>query len=140
MVPPTRDGTVFLRNLPILFDSNTFVYFEGTTERRFEQWLEEHAVQVQLKIAVGTIWPKSDFYHVPIEPSLLEEAAGLVEQHGIAYPAIHVHVHDTQRVLLEWHDAFSDDPMYVHSTLPMERVDTFARAIGVGPVSRHAAT
>jgi hypothetical protein len=39
-------------------------------------------------------------------------------------------------VLLEWHDAFASDPMYVSSEVPRERVEAFAGLIHVGPVSR----
>lgn len=89
-----------------------------------------------LKVAFGTIWPKPDFYHLPLQSELLEEAADLVDRRGISLPSIHLHVHDGERVLLEWHDAFCDDPMYVATSFPRERVEEFARAIGAGEVTR----
>ena len=59
------------------------------------------------------------------------EAADLITQERISLPCTHLHVHDGKQVLLEWHDAFSDDPMYVASCIPRDRVAEFARQIGV---------
>ena len=125
-----------LRALPALLPGGGFVYFEGTTEASFAAWLQANAVSAPLKIAYGTIWPRPDDFHVPLHPVLLEEAAVLIDQQGIALPSIHVHAHDGTKVLLEWHDAFVNDPMYVASQIPRERVDAFASLMRVGPVSR----
>ena len=130
-VPPTRDAARFLRGLPVLFPDGAIVYFEGTTERPFAAWLSAHAVTPGLKIGAGTIWPRPDTYHVPLEAALLNEASSVVEREGISLPSIHVHVHDGTRVLLEWHDAFISDPMYIHSDVPQDRIEAFCRTIGV---------
>jgi hypothetical protein len=124
----------------MLFPVGALVYFEGTTEGKFAQWLEAHTTPTSLKVAYGTIWPQPDCYHVPLESTLLQEAAALIEQERIALPCIHLHVHDGNRVLLEWYDAFGNDPMYIASAVPRDRVDLFVGAIGVGPVSRRTAT
>jgi hypothetical protein len=92
-------------------------------------------VAAPLTVACGTIWPKPDWFHIPLTPSLMEEAAVLVDQRGIALPSIHMHVHDGAKVILEWHDAFVDDPMYVSSEISREYVEAFADRLHVGPVS-----
>jgi hypothetical protein len=125
-----------LRSLPILFPVGALVYFEGTTEGKFAEWLEAHTMSPSLKVAYGTIWPRPDYYHVPLEAALLEEAADLIEREHVVQPCIHLHVHDRNRVLL---DAFDDDPMHIASVVPRDRIDLFVRAIGVGPVSRRTA-
>lgn len=38
--------------------------------------------------------------------------------------------------MLAWHDAFGDDPMYVSSDIPRERVDAFASLFTSYPISR----
>jgi hypothetical protein len=138
VVPATRNGAAFLRALPSLLPEGGFVYFEATTDGAFASWGREHAVAAPLKIAYGTIWPRPDWFHIPLAPSLLEEAAALTDEHRIALPSIHVHVHDGTRVLLQWHDAFIKDPIYVASTISRERVESFAERLGVGPVRREA--
>jgi hypothetical protein len=95
-----------------------------------------HATSSPLKVAYSTIWPRPDYYHVPVEADLLQEAADLIEREHVVQPCIHLHVHDGNRILLEWHDAFGEDPMYIASVVPRDLIDLFVRAIGVGPVSR----
>ena len=92
------------------------------------------AVVVESGIRYNLATP--DYYHVPVEAALLQEAADLIEREQVVQPCIHLHVHDGNRVLLEWHDAFDDDPIHIASVVPRDRIDLFVRAIGVGPVSR----
>ncbi len=138
VVAPTRDAAALLRSLSILFPADAFAYFEGTTEEHFAAWLAAHSVASPLKVAYGTIWPKPDFYHLPLRSELLNEAADLVDRNGISLPAVHFHVHNGERVLLEWHDAFCSDPMYLAASLARDRVEEFARAIGASAVTRDA--
>ena len=135
IVPATRDAAAWLRALPTLLPVGGFVYFEDFTDRVFWSWAQAHAVPAPLKIARGTIWPKADVIHLPLDAVLLEEAAGIIDRNRVALPSIHVHAHDGTKVILEWHDAFVDHPMYVHSEIPRETVDAFAARLNVGPVS-----
>jgi hypothetical protein len=134
-VPGTRDGSAVLRALPALLHAGGFVYFEGTVDEGFARWLGAHAVTVPLKIAYGTIWPRPDWFHVPLDAALMDEAARVVDEQGVPMPSIHLHVHDGARVLLEWHDAFGSNPMYVSAAIPRATVDELAARLGVGPVT-----
>ena len=51
IVPAAPDAATVLRSLPALFPSQAFMYFEGTTERPFADWLGAHAVPGPMKIA-----------------------------------------------------------------------------------------
>jgi hypothetical protein len=128
-IPPCRDPAVFLRALPLLFPSGAFVYFEDTTNRAFSNWLRAHSVAPPLNIAPGTIWPRPEYFHLPLRPELLNAAADLVVQERIVLPSIHLHVHDGTKMLLYWHDAFCDDPMFVASIVPAALVTRFIRAL-----------
>ncbi len=139
-IAPGRDQAAFLRALPSLFPASACLFFEGTTARAFSDWLKSHSVSAPLKIAVDTIWPRPDYYHLPLHPNLIAEAADLIEREGIAFPSIHIKVHDGKRVLLHWHDAFGDDPILIASSVPTDRVLTFARAIGSTDVRPGPAT
>lgn len=129
-VSGTRNAATFLRGLPVLFPETAYVCFEGTTERRFSTWLSAHAIQAPLKIAAGTIWPRSDWFHVPLRSDLMEVAAKLADKHRITTPSIHIYVHDGTRVLLQWHDAFCEYPIFVSGTFSEGAVAKFADAIG----------
>jgi len=137
-VAPTRDAARFLRALPFLFPTEAVACFEGTA-RRFGNWVQWHALDEPLKIAPGTIWPKTIMYHVPLTVQLMTEAADLIEREGLA-PAVHVYVHDRRHVLLWWPDAFCDDPIWVDSSISEQRVTAFALALGHDAVSRTSLT
>ena len=130
----------FFRALPQLFDEDTFLCFEGTTERHFSKFLSAYAVPEPLKISPGTLWPKSDWYHIPLHEKIMTEAANIVEQYSVAIPSIHAYVHNGRQVLLEWHDAFGDDPILISETLSESAVAAFAEAIGAQGIEKSALT
>ncbi len=130
-VDTCRDAAMAFRALPPLFDDESFMVLEGTTEREFAEYLSQHAESQPFKVARGTIWPKSDFYHVPLR--FAEGLATVIERDSIALPSCHFHVHDGQRVLLEWYDSFTDVPMYIVDTIEQKEVEAFALSIGVAP-------
>jgi hypothetical protein len=81
-------------------------------------------------VAVGTLWPRPAYYHVPATPRTLAELALLAESHAEPELAIHFHVYRTGKVLLEWHDAFSQ-PLLLDGELPESKVRDFASAPGM---------
>jgi len=98
------------------------LYCEGTTDRTVQRWLKRHALEpAPAKVAAGTLLPTPDYYHVPLQPDLMHELAAIVDAEAIALPCLHVHVYREQRVLLEWHDAFLDNPVLLSRSLPVER-------------------
>lgn len=130
----SHDGARFFRALPTLVAPTAMLYCEGTTEPHVERWLKQRAIpSPPVRIAPGTLWPRPDYYHVPLRSELMEELAGLVDARGVALPCIHVHVYEDQRVLIEWHDAFLDDPLLVSRRLPEERIRAFVAATHARP-------
>lgn len=112
--------------------------FEGSTDDDFAEFLSAHSIAPPLKVAFGTLWPKQDFYPLHLRAEVLEEAAALVERQGVSLPSIHLHVHDCERILLEWHDAFQDSPLLVTGALARDRVEEFGRTVGANEVARGA--
>ena len=124
-----------LRALPLLVPQPAVLYCEDTTDRAVEVWLRKHAMASPPdKVRVGTVIPSPNCYHVALEPELVEQLARIVEDRGVALPSIHVHVYAEHRVLVEWHDAFLDDPVLLSRSLPEERVQAFVTATGARPV------
>jgi len=60
----------------------------------------------------------------------MEELATFLERKPVGYLCSHCHVHRDGAILLEWHDAFVKDPMYVSRTIAEEVIDRFAQALG----------
>jgi hypothetical protein len=129
-VEGTKDPATFYRSLVQLLSPGAVLYLEGTTEKRVPAFLGTRLLPDHPPIKLGTILPTSDRYHVPATRKTLEALAALIEGGRIVYPAIHTHLYRGDQVLVEWYDAFSNDPMYVSSTISEATVAGFASAIG----------
>jgi hypothetical protein len=127
----TRDVERFLRSLPLLVPEGGVAYFEGTGERHVAEYLRRASVPAPVPVARGTIWPRPDVYHVPLTVDSMEDLARFLEEHPHGYFCSHCHVYRGRTVLLQWHDAFFDDSMYLSPTLPEAVVDRFAQAAGI---------
>jgi hypothetical protein len=92
-------------------------------------FLRENAIENPMKVAMGTLWPRPDCHHIAISGENLGALADIVDKRGVSLPAIHMHAYREGAVFLQWHDAFLDDPMYLHPDIPEERVREFAAAV-----------
>ena len=129
-VSPTRDVERFVRALPPLMPSGSVVYFEDTAEMHVRRYLDGVSVPSQVRVAIGTIWPRPDCYHVPLTAETMEALAVFLEENPAGFFSAHCHVYRDGVVLLQWHDAFIDDPIYLSRTLSAEAVARFAQALG----------
>jgi predicted GIY-YIG superfamily endonuclease len=55
---------------------HSLAYFEGTGESLVAKYLTEVSVPAQVQVAVGTIWPRPDHYHVPVIRESMDALAG----------------------------------------------------------------
>ena len=129
-VGATKDVARFIRALPELMPDGSIAYFEATAETHVKQYLERVAIPAPVKLAIGTIWPRPDCYHVPLTASTMEALAEFLDKNPAGFFCAHCHVYRDDVVLLEWHDAFIDDPMYISRTIGSEAVARFARTLG----------
>lgn len=136
-VTATNDVERFLRALPLLVPAGAIAYFEGTGEPHVAEYLRRISVPPSVQVALGTIWPRPDCYHVPITVQNMEALAALLEERPAGYFCSHCHVYEGESVLLEWHDAFTGDPMRVSRRIGAEKVSRFAAALGssYGPIA-----
>jgi hypothetical protein len=129
-VSPTRDVDRFLRALPALMPPGSVAYFEATAEAHVGPYLLSVSVPAQAQVALGTIWPRPDCYHVPLTAEQMQALTGFLEKHPAGFFCTHCHVYHDGVVLLQWHDAFINDPMYISRAIDEESVVQFAQAIG----------
>jgi hypothetical protein len=128
-IEPTSDGARFYRALSILTRPGAILYVEGTCEREVTSFLRAHQVEHPTPIALGTVLPRPDRYHVAATLDNLRELAVLIQAHRMPLPAIHTHLYHEGRVILEWYDAFTDDPIYVSASVPEADIRCFAEAL-----------
>jgi hypothetical protein len=129
-VEGTKDAAAFYRSLIPLASPGSVLYVEATTEKQVPAFLESRRVPDHPAIKQGTILPRSDRYHIPATAENLQQLAILIDRAGIVFPAIHTHLYKGDQVIVEWYDAFSNDPLFVSGSLPEEVVARFAQAIG----------
>jgi hypothetical protein len=127
-VPP--DASRFLSALPLLVPADAFVFLEGGARpEQLTLLLHERRVEVSPRPALGTVWPRHEFFAVPAKPTVLAELARCAQ--ALPYPEVcdHLHVFRGEEVLLSGYDAFAQ-PFTLSATIPEERVNAFSAAIG----------
>lgn len=129
-VSSTKDVERFLRALPLSMPEGSIAYFEGTGEPHVAEYLRGVSIPAQSRVAIGTIWPRPDSYHVPVTAATCEAFAEFLEQRPAGYVCSHCHVYRDGLVLLEWHDAFTSEPIYLSRTINEDAVARFAQALG----------
>ena len=129
-VSPTKDVERFVRALPSLVPDGSIVYFEDTAEAHVKRYLQSVSVPSQIRLALGTVWPRPDCYHVPLTPETMETLAAFLDKTPAGFFCAHCHVYRDGVVLLEWHDAFTNVPMYISRTIDHEAVAAFAARLG----------
>jgi len=127
-----KDFPAFLRALVDLVPSGSILYIEGggNPPKEIISYLEERAARKTSKVAMGTIWPRPRCDHMQITKENLEGLANLAEMHAELKPAVHLHVYKDNKVLLQWYDAFFDDPFYVSKEIPEKRLIEFCDRLG----------
>jgi hypothetical protein len=129
-VSPTKDVGRFVRALPSLMPPGSVVYFEDTAEPHVRRYLQRVSVPPHARMAIGTIWPRPDCYHVPLTAETMESLAAFLEQNPAGFFSAHCHVYNDGVVLLQWYDAFSNVPMYISRTIGADAVARFAESLG----------
>jgi hypothetical protein len=129
-VSATKDVKGFLRALPSLMPSGSVAYFEDTAESHVASYLASVSVPAQARMAMGTIWPRPDCYHVPLTAETMQSLAAFLEKNPTGFFCTHCHVYRDAVVLLQWHDAFINIPMYLSRTISEDAVARFAQTLG----------
>lgn len=130
-VSPTNEVERFLRALPLLVPDDSIAYFEGTGEPHVAEYLGKVSIPATVQVAIGTIWPRPDCYHVPLTTKTMEALAAFLDENPAGYFCTHCHVYRHGVVLLAWHDAFGGDPIYVSRAVATEALASFAKASGI---------
>lgn len=126
-----------LRALADLLPDGCILYFEGGSPGRgLLPFLRTRQVPEQCHVAVGTLWPRPQRYHVPATPQNLTDLAKTIEPYITFELAVHFHVYRTTEVLLQWHDAFTE-PMFLAGAFPENKVRAFADALAMTVTRRN---
>ncbi len=132
MVSKADSFPAFLRALADLAPAESILYIEGGGEpsSRLDDFLYARSVPEQAHLAMGTIWPRPTVYHLPATRENLFDFAEIAEACGTITPAIHLHLYQGGRVLLQWYDAFFL-PFFIAKEIPEEEVRKFCETLSL---------
>lgn len=126
-----------LRALSGFLPDGSILYFEdGSPRKDLLAFLDAHAIPEQTHVAAGALWPEPVCYHVPATEQNLARLAELTEHCAEPELAIHFHVYHEDKVLVEWHDAFSQ-PMLLDGSLAEDKVSGFVEALSMKATRRN---
>lgn len=127
-VSAIRDLPQFLRALPALLPSGAVLYLEDVSAQDVIAFLAAKSAKGTSKVALGTIWPRPNFFHLEVTETNMMELAELSERHATPEVCIHLHAYKDSRVVLEWHDAFTQ-PLLLACDILENRVAEFCRLL-----------
>ena len=131
IVSSPKEFPAFFRALVDLVPEGAIAYLEGGfPPEHLRSFLKENAVSELSHVAMGTIWPRPNVFHVPATPENLLRLADIAEHCAEPEVAIHFHVYKDHQILLQWHDA-PDDPMYISKGIPEEKIGEFCKKLGI---------
>jgi hypothetical protein len=128
-INPPSDVALFFKNLPELLPSDSILYFEGTLDDQVSDLLNKFEISNPVLVQRGTLWPKPDIHHTSMNKELLDGIAQLINDGVVPYPSSHFHAYRENKILLEWHDAFIDDPMLLSVDISEDTVRQFCNLI-----------
>ena len=120
----------FLRALIDLVPDQSILYFEGSPSKNLKQYLISHSIPNPVKVARGTLWPTPQWFHIPIKNQIIEELVQLTKDIHPFDLAFHVQAYKDDKILLSWHDAFTQ-PMIVSKDIPEQKIKEFSQRLGV---------
>ncbi len=131
-VSPASDLPAFLRALPKILPGDAVLYLEGgTPPEELKAFLSARFVPERCHLAMGTIWPKPETFHLPATEQNLAQLAELVERCAAPQAAEHLHAYARDKVMLEWYDALWKDQLYLSSAIPEGNFRSFCSALGL---------
>src|ERR1035437_1312955 len=77
-VSPAHDFPSLLRALPLLLPNDAVLYLEGgSPPRDIKAFLDAHCAPERTHLAMGTIWPRPQIFHLPATTENLTKLAVL---------------------------------------------------------------
>jgi hypothetical protein len=135
-----RTAKEFFQALSLLLPDATHMFLEGSPDPDIQALLADAADEADYAAPVGTLWSwpqKNQRFSVRASSELFARLSEAAAHHAELEICCHVHFYRGQEALAQWFDAFLD-PLLVSKSVPRERVERFASAVG-GVVSDGAA-
>jgi len=121
------DQAAFVRALHALLPRGATLYLQGGNPGlEVARCLSGLATMTTFNVAWGTAAPEPLVWHVPATRAKLEALAALFVDHAPHEICDHFHVYHARRVLVQWYDALSTDPVLLSTDLPAAGIQALA--------------
>jgi len=128
---PPNNFPAFLRALLDLVPKESILYIEGNgTPKETENYLNKRKAENISKIAMGTIWPRPECFHMEITKENIEGLAKIAERYKTPTGSIHLHIYKNNKVILSGYDAFSLS-LYISKEIPEDKIKSFSNKLSV---------
>jgi hypothetical protein len=131
VVTSVRDASLFFANLSVILPKDSVLYFEGTAiVPDISKFLKVHPAPAVSKVMGGTIWPQPEIFHTPFSPEISNRLIELAVSHASVEICDHFHAYKDGSMLLQWFDAWTDDPIGLSREITEAAVAAFCKATG----------
>ena len=132
-VSPLRDIVAFLRAIIGIFPENSVLYLESAypPHKEIISYLKARESSAPSKVALGTIWPSPICWHMPFTLDNVNGLADIMVNHPSPGGVAHLHIYMDNKILLQWHDAFYDDPMCISEDIEEDKIKRFCQKLSL---------
>jgi hypothetical protein len=124
------DLYALLRAVDETMPRDTILYLEGTSfAPEIRDFLSSRRAPLSREIALGTISPRPETFHLPLAGTNLADLRALAERHAEPEVTDHLAVYRGDDLLLSAHDA-GDGDVQVARALPEQTVERLRLALG----------
>jgi hypothetical protein len=136
-IPAPHDNVLLPKALGCLLSHDSVIALESTRfDSEVERLLQPYIIAPRLTIRPGTGWPKSHWVHFEARPEALNVFEDLIKRIEMPVLCNHLYAYSQQGLLLQWHDAFTNNSIRVSLQLPQSAVVEFCSVLGVKPPNR----
>ena len=126
-----NDIPAFFRALTKLCPNQSIFYIEGIPSKEIENYLTAQKSTTQKNIKRGTLWPRTNQFHVLLTQENLEGLAKLSEKITPLDVAFHLHIYTGDKMVLSWNDCFTTDTFIISKDIPESNTKDFSNSLNL---------
>ena len=130
VVTAPRNRQAFIKYLHQLLPSGSCLFIEGTVARDVKHFLRERQPTDVPNVPTDTLWPRPQTFHLPVTQKNTEGLARLMKQHALPEVLDHLKAYVGETMLLEWHDVYCDDPLFLSLVINEVVIKAFCEHLG----------
>jgi hypothetical protein len=121
----------FLRGLPQILPSGSVLCIEASsTPAKVLEFLRGRKTETTRKLPRGTLFPKSDMFHLAITDDNLRGLEAVITASNSPGIPTHIQAYNHDSILIQWFDASANDPIFVSKSISENTLKDFCDKLG----------